>query len=112
MRRYVSPPAYPTLSGANVAFVVAGVLWPLRRRAVDRRVQALVAALALAGFVVLAGPSASVLRAAAMGAVTLVALASGKQRAALPSLCAGVLGLLLVQPGLARDAGFALSVAA
>src|SRR4051794_8203150 len=47
-----------------------------------------------------------------MGAVTLVALASGKQRAALPSLCAGVLGLLLVQPGLARDAGFALSVAA
>src|SRR5215212_1712958 len=100
------------MSGANVAIVVAGVLWPLRRRAVDRRVQAAVAALALAGFVALAGPSASVLRAAAMGAVALVALASGRQRAGVPALCAAVLLLLLVHPVLAADAGFALSVAA
>src|SRR4051794_8447032 len=100
------------VSGANVAIIVAGVLWPLRRRAVGRRVQALVAGLALAGFVVLAGPSASVLRAAVMGAVTLVALASGRERAAVPALCASVLVLLFVEPALATDGGFALSVAA
>src|SRR4051812_30395890 len=100
------------MSGANVAIVLAGVLRPLRRRAVDRRVQAGAAGLALMGFVVLAGPGASVMRAAAMGAVTLLALASGRPRAAVPALGAAVCVLLLLDPGLARDPGFALSVAA
>ncbi|MCF6743206.1 DUF4131 domain-containing protein [Blastococcus sp. KM273128] len=100
------------VSGANVAIVVAGVLRPLRRRAVDRRLQALVGVLALVGFVVLARPSASVLRAAAMGTVALLALASGRSRAALPALGAAVTVLLLVEPALARDPGFALSVVA
>jgi competence protein ComEC len=100
------------VSGANVAIILAGVLWPLRRRAVDRRVQAVVAGLVLVGFVILARPSPSVVRAAAMGAVTLLALASGRARAAVPALAAAVVVLLLLDPGLARDAGFALSVAA
>jgi competence protein ComEC len=100
------------VSGANVAIVLAGVLWPLRRRAVDRRVQAVVAGLVLVGFVVLARPSPSVVRAAAMGAVTLLALAAGRPRAALPALGGAVCVLLLLDPGLARDPGFALSVAA
>lgn len=100
------------VSGANVAIVLTAVLWPLRRRAVGRRVQAVVAVVALIAFVVLAGPSPSVVRAAAMGAVTILALAAGRPRAALPALGAAVCGLLLLDPGLARDAGFALSVAA
>jgi competence protein ComEC len=100
------------VSGANVAIVLAAVLWPLRRRAVDRRVQALVAVLALVGFVILARPSPSVVRAAAMGGVTLLALATGRPRAALPALAAAVAALLLLDPGLGRDPGFALSVAA
>ena len=100
------------VSGANVAIVLTAVLWPLRRRAVDRRAQAVAAVFLLIGFVVLAGASASVVRAAAMGAVTLLALATGRPRAALPALGAAVCVLLLLDPGLARDAGFALSVAA
>lgn len=100
------------VSGANVAIVLAGVLAPLRRRAVDRRVQAGVALVALAGFVVLARPSASVVRAAAMGGVGLLALASGRSRVAVPALAAAVTVLLLLDPRLARDAGFALSVGA
>jgi competence protein ComEC len=100
------------VSGANVAIVLAGVLWPLRRRAVDRRVRAVVAVLVLAGFVVLVGPQASVLRAAAMGAVGIAALAAGRPRAAVPALSAAVVVLLLVDPSLSADAGFALSVAA
>jgi competence protein ComEC len=66
----------------------------------------------LAGFVLLAGPSPSVVRAAAMGAVTLVALATGRSRSAVPALGAAVCVLLIHDPGLARDAGFALSVVA
>jgi competence protein ComEC len=100
------------VSGANVAIVLAGVLAPLRRRAVDRRIQACVVLAALVGFVVLARPSPSVLRAAAMGAVAVVALASGRSRAALPALGATVAVLLLAEPGLARNPGFALSVVA
>jgi competence protein ComEC len=100
------------VSGANVAIVIAAVLWPLRRRAVDRRVQAALAAVALVCFVVLARPEPSVLRAAAMGAVTLLALASGRPRVAVPALAAAVCVLLHLDPGLARDPGFALSVLA
>ena len=100
------------VSGANVAIALAAVLWPLRRRAVDRRVQAALAALALAGFVVLAQPTASVLRAAAMGAVGLLALVSGRSRAAVPALAATVVVLLLLDPALGTDGGFALSVTA
>lgn len=100
------------VSGANVAIVIAAVIGPLRRRAVDRRVQAFAGGAALAGFVVLAGPEPSVLRAAAMGAVTLVALAAGRVRVAVPALAATVCVLLLLDPGLAREPGFALSVAA
>jgi competence protein ComEC len=100
------------VSGANVAIVVALVLWPLRARGTDRRAQAAVAALAIVGFVVLARPGASVLRAAVMGGVAVLALASGRSRAAVPALAAAVVLLLLAEPPLATDAGFALSVAA
>ena len=66
----------------------------------------------LVGFVVLARPSPSVLRAAVMAGIALVALATGRQRTALPVLAASTLGLLLWKPELAVDFGFALSVTA
>lgn len=100
------------VSGANVAIVLALLLWPLRRRAVDRRWQAALGVGGLAGFVVLAGPDPSVVRATAMGAVTLLALASGRTRVAVPALASSVCVLVLVDPSLAADGGFALSVAA
>lgn len=70
------------------------------------------AALALITFVVVVQPSASVLRAAVMGAITLLALVTHRRRQAIPALAASVLLLLIVAPELAVDAGFALSVAA
>ena len=72
----------------------------------------MLSAAALLGFVVLARPSPSVLRAAVMGGVVLLALALGRARSAVPALAAAVLGLLLVDPALAADPGFALSVLA
>lgn len=100
------------VSGANVAVVTGAVLLLLRALRTDPRLAAAAALLALIGFVLLARPSPSVLRAAVMGAVVLLALAAGRARSAVPALAAAVLGLLLYDPALGVDAGFALSVVA
>ncbi|MGK5685011.1 ComEC/Rec2 family competence protein [Actinoplanes sp. URMC 104] len=100
------------VSGANVAIVLGVVLFVVRRTRAGPVVTALVCAVALVGFVILARPSPSVVRAAAMGAIGLVGLASGRRRAALPALAAGVAVLIVADPELASDPGFALSVLA
>lgn len=100
------------VSGANVAIILGAALVVARWLRLGPRAGPAVAGLMLAGFVILARPSPSVLRAAAMGLVVVLALASGRGRAALPALCAAALGLLLVEPALSRSVGFALSVAA
>ncbi len=100
------------VSGSNVAIVLAAALLVGRRLRLGVRLAPVAAGVALLGFVMLARPQPSVLRAAVMGGVAVVALASGRRRAALPALCAAVVGLLLVDPDLAATAGFALSVLA
>ncbi|MBW0106297.1 DNA internalization-related competence protein ComEC/Rec2 [Pseudonocardia sp. KRD291] len=100
------------VSGSNLAIVAGAVLLLLRLFRADPRLAAVLAALAIVGFVVLARPSPSVLRAAVMGGVVLLALALGRARSAVPALSAAVLILLLVDPTLALDAGFGLSVLA
>jgi competence protein ComEC len=100
------------VSGTNVAIIAGAVLLLLRAMTVGPRTSALLAGAAIAGFVVLARPSPSVLRAAVMGGLALVALATGRPRSALPALGAAVLILMFVSPALARDPGFALSVLA
>ncbi|MEV5983723.1 ComEC/Rec2 family competence protein [Streptomyces sp. NPDC052051] len=64
------------------------------------------------GFVVVCRPEPSVLRAAACGAIALLALATGRRRTLLPALAAAVLLLVLYDPWLARGYGFLLSVLA
>jgi competence protein ComEC len=100
------------VSGTNVAIVTGAVLLLLRGLTVSPQTSAVGAGVALAGFVVLARPSPSVLRAAVMGAIALLALGSGRPRSALPALGAAVLALVFLSPPLARDPGFALSVLA
>ncbi len=100
------------VSGTNCAVVCGAVLLLARRFRAGPRAAAVLAAAALIGFVVLARPSPSVLRAAVMGALALLALAIGRVGAALPGLCATVLVLVLLDPALAGSAGFALSVLA
>ena len=100
------------VSGTNCSIVVGAVLLLSRRLRLGLLGSPALAGLALLGFVVLARPSPSVLRAAVMGVVGLVALASGSRRAALPALSAGVLVLVLADPDLAATPGFALSVLA
>lgn len=100
------------VSGSNVAVILSAVLLLCGVLGVRLRWRPPVAALALLGFVVLARPSPSVLRAAAMGSVALLALAGGTRRQALPALGAAVLGLVLFDPDLASQPGFALSTLA
>ncbi|WP_326556250.1 ComEC/Rec2 family competence protein [Micromonospora sp. NBC_01796] len=100
------------VSGANVAIVVGLVLLCARWARAGPWLTAVICAIALVGFVILARPSPSVVRAATMGAVGLLALAVGRPRAALPALGAAITVLVVVDPELAGDAGFALSVLA
>ncbi|MFG2328580.1 ComEC/Rec2 family competence protein [Streptomyces sp. NPDC048604] len=63
-------------------------------------------------FVVVCRPDPSVLRAAACGLVTLLAIGTGRRRTLIPALAAAVLALVLYDPWLARSYGFLLSVLA
>jgi competence protein ComEC len=100
------------VSGANLAVVSGALLALLRWFRADPRLAAAVSAAAVVGFVVLARPSPSVVRAGVMGGIVLLAMASGRARSALPALAAAVLVLLPLDPALAQDPGFALSVVA
>ncbi len=100
------------VSGTNCAVVVGAVLLALRRFGAGPTTCAAACLVVLAAFVVVARPSPSVLRAAVMAAIALVALAAGRRRDGVPMLSAAVLGLLLWRPQLAVDAGFAMSVLA
>lgn len=100
------------VSGTNLAILVGTVALLLRRLRASPRTIAVVGGVVLVGFVIVARPSPSVLRAAAMAAIALAALANGRQRSALPVLAGATLVLLVWQPSLAVNLGFALSVAA
>jgi competence protein ComEC len=98
------------VSGANVTIVCGAVLFS--SRLIGPRAAVGLAGVALVLFVVVVQPSASVLRAAVMGAIALVALLSSRRRQAIPALAGTVLLLMVVTPQLAVDVGLALSVVA
>lgn len=100
------------VSGMNVAIICGAVLGAASLAGAGPRGAAVLAGVVLVGYVVVCRPSPSVLRAAVMGGVTLLALVLGRRRSALPALSAAVIGLLLVDPELGGDPGFALSVLA
>ncbi|WP_199182770.1 ComEC/Rec2 family competence protein [Mycobacterium sp. 4858] len=98
------------VSGANVTIVCAAVLFSARL--IGPRAAVVLAGLTLVAFVVLVQPTASVLRAAVMGAIALAGMLFSRRRQAIPALSATVLVLLAMAPQLAVDVGFALSVVA
>ena len=100
------------VSGTNLTLVVGFLLVLARWAGARGRWLAVVAGLGIVGFVLLARTEPSVVRAAAMGTVALVALGGNGRHRGLRALGVAVLALLLVDPGLAGTAGFALSVSA
>jgi competence protein ComEC len=100
------------VSGANCAIVAATVTGCLAVLGAGRRVRVAGTALAIAGFVVLARPEPSVLRAAVMGGVALVGILLARRGAGAATLSTAVVGLLAIDPWLSRSFGFVLSVLA
>ena len=100
------------VSGTNLTLVLAALLAAARALGVRGRGLRAVGVLGAIGFVILARPDPSVLRAAAMGLVALAGMTAGGRRRGLRSLCVAVLVLVLVDPWLARSAGFVLSALA
>jgi competence protein ComEC len=97
------------VSGSNVAVVTGLVLGLCVLIGIPRRWRPALALLALAGFVVLARPEPSVVRAAAMGAIGLIGLSRSRRSAGPPVLGAAIVVVLVLDPWLARSFGFALS---
>lgn len=98
------------VSGSNVAILLGVVALALRSASLPTRI--VVCALVLAAFVAVVGPDASVLRAAGMGAVALVALAAGRRGEPLHALGLALIAVVAVRPGIVYSAGLHLSVAA
>ena len=100
------------VSGRHVAVLLGGLLVVAAAVGVGHRGRHSVALAGLWWFVVLTRWQPSVLRAAVMATLALVAALVGRDRDTLHTLAVTVTVLLLTDPLLARQAGFALSVLA
>jgi competence protein ComEC len=100
------------VSGANCAVVIGLILLVGRAIGVRRGVRIAAALVILVGFVVLVTPQPSVVRSAIMAALVLGALAGGRPVTGLPVVGVTVLAMLTIDPWLALDYGFTLSVLA
>ncbi|MEZ0492048.1 ComEC/Rec2 family competence protein [Kineococcus sp. TBRC 1896] len=100
------------VSGSNTTLVVGFLVLAASWAGFGRRARLVVAGCGLVGFVVLARPEPSVLRAAVMGGVGMAGLATGRPVRGTPVVAAAVLVLLVADPWLAREFGFVLSVLA
>lgn len=98
------------VSGSNVAIVLGAVLILGSRLSVPLRLSLAGAALGI--FVLVVGPEPSVLRAAAMGSVALLALLLGRRSEPLQALSLATMVLSALRPSLVFSLGFWLSVAA
>jgi competence protein ComEC len=100
------------VSGTNLTLVVGFLLVLARWAGLRGRALLAVGAFGIVGFVLLARTEPSVLRAAVMGTVALLAMGADGRRRGARALGVAVVVLLLVQPSLAVQPGFALSVLA
>lgn len=100
------------VSGSNIAVVGGMVLGLCVLLGVRRRWRPPVVALAILGFVVLARPEPSVVRAAAMGLIGLIGMSRSRRASGLPVLSGAIVVVLVIDPWMARSFGFALSALA
>ncbi|MFE4794217.1 ComEC/Rec2 family competence protein [Streptomyces sp. NPDC056708] len=112
------------VSGANLAILLVILIGPpgtasrVERRGLAPRLGISLRMTAVLGggltlaFVIVCRPEPSVLRSAACGLITLLAIGTGRRRSLIPALAAAVLLLVLYDPWMARSYGFVLSVLA
>ena len=97
------------VSGTNLTLVVGFLVVLARWVGVRARGLTVVGVLGVVGFVLLARPEPSVLRAAAMGSVALVGMSARGRDTGVRALGVAVLVLLLLDPWLVLSIGFVLS---
>ncbi len=102
------------ISGWNVSLVAASIGWLMTRGRPRRRLpwqvaRAVATSVALWGFVALVGASGSVLRAAAMAQIGLLARMTGRRAAVAGTLLWGAVALALLDPPTLDDVGWQLS---
>jgi competence protein ComEC len=98
------------ISGWNIAIVAASIAALGGRFA--RRRRSILTVVAIAAYVAFVGASPSVLRAAVMAAIVLLARESGRAGRATAALGWAAAIILIADPSLVRDAGFQLSTLA
>jgi competence protein ComEC len=103
---------YTAVSGSNVAVFLALLFLAAGPIGIGPRRRALVGLLGLPVFAAATGFEPSVLRAAALAALVLGGRLTGIALETWQVVSASVIGLLALDPGLASDAGFQLSVVA
>lgn len=113
-----------SVSGANLSILLFLLIGPpgsalsserrglAPRLGISLRGTALIGGALTLAFIVVCRPEPSVLRAAACGLITLLAIGTGRRRSLIPALAAAVVILVLYDPWLARSYGFLLSVLA
>ncbi len=99
------------VSGQNVT-LIAGLLLAALAWLIGRRPAAWLSLLGIASYALLVGAQPSVLRAALMGALYVVAIAVGRQSSAAVGLVLAGAAMTAFDPQLARDVSFQLSFAA
>jgi len=100
------------VSGANCAIVLGLVYFLTIKLGGGRRVRLVAGLFTLLTYVALVGAQPSVLRAAVMAGAVLVTVSLGRKTQAMNALGFAIIILLVADPWLAVDFGFALSVAA
>ncbi|MBI2864520.1 MAG: ComEC/Rec2 family competence protein [Chloroflexi bacterium] len=96
------------ISGYNITLIAAAI-FAVATRFFGRNRATYVAALGIGLYAILAGASPSVLRAAVMGVLVIVAYRLGRQNVVLNALAVSAAGLVLAQPFWLWDASFQLS---
>ena len=100
------------VSGSNVAVVFLMGLSPWRWLRAPQLVGIVSGLMAVGGYVLLVGPEPSILRAACMGTLAAAAIAVGRPGGAGAALWCAVILLLCLDPLMASEPGFILSVLA
>jgi competence protein ComEC len=100
------------ISGWNIALVAGVVSGMLRASGLGRRSRSLIVITAIVAYTLLAGAEASVVRAAVMGGVVILAREGGRPAAAVAALGLAAWLLLLADPSMVTDIGLQLSLAA
>ncbi|MGH1562463.1 ComEC/Rec2 family competence protein [Mumia sp. DW29H23] len=100
------------VSGTNLTLLVGFLLALARPLGAGPRARVLLAVLATVGYVLLARPEPSVVRAAVMGLVGVAGLSTGGRSRGVRCLAWAVVAVVLLDPWLATSAGFLLSAVA